>query len=189
LEKSTICGFRPCVVIWRSEGSVAAPAWLFNLAQMESLEAVMMNPRRFASLAALAVVLAGAVAWLAGFGSAGIENSGAAPIVDRRVPSLTADVELAEAPQATAMDNAAVGKADVATAAESVTGTATDTTAASDEPAAIHQIAVSRPSVATPNARVADAFSAIPLNVTTVLTNLGAALPAIDGEIRYKIIG
>jgi hypothetical protein len=44
--------------------------------------------------------------------------------------------------------------------------------------AAIHQIAVSRPSVATPNARVADAFSAIPLNVTTVLTNVGAALPA-----------
>ena len=44
--------------------------------------------------------------------------------------------------------------------------------------AAIHQIAVSRPSVATPNARVDDAFSAIPLNVTTVLTNALAALPA-----------
>jgi hypothetical protein len=43
--------------------------------------------------------------------------------------------------------------------------------------AAIHQIAVSRPSIATPNARVADAFSAIPLNVTSVLTNLRAALP------------
>ena len=36
----------------------------------------------------------------------------------------------------------------------------------------------SRPSVATPNARVADAFSAIPLNVTTVLTNIRAELPA-----------
>jgi hypothetical protein len=45
--------------------------------------------------------------------------------------------------------------------------------------AAIHQIAVSRPSVATPNARVADAFSAISLNVTTVLTNARAALPAV----------
>src|SRR6201981_4117970 len=44
--------------------------------------------------------------------------------------------------------------------------------------AAIHQIAVSRPSIATPNARVADAFSTIPLNVTTVLTNLRAELPA-----------
>lgn len=43
---------------------------------------------------------------------------------------------------------------------------------------AIYPIAISRPSAATPNARVADAFSAIPLNVTTVLTSAGAALPA-----------
>ena len=42
----------------------------------------------------------------------------------------------------------------------------------------IAQIAVSRPSVATPNARVADAFSAIPLNVTTVLTVVRTASPA-----------
>lgn len=39
-------------------------------------------------------------------------------------------------------------------------------------------MAVSRPSVATPNARVADAFSGIPPKVTTVLTNLRAELPA-----------
>src|ERR1700730_13300428 len=51
--------------------------------------------------------------------------------------------------------------------------------------AAIHQIAVSRPSVATPNARVADAFSAIPLNVTTVLTNLRAALPVPAIEAKF----
>src|SRR5258706_10452621 len=51
--------------------------------------------------------------------------------------------------------------------------------------AAIHQIAVSRPSVATPNARVADAFSAIPLNVTTVLTNLRAELPAPVIEAKF----
>jgi Transglycosylase SLT domain len=44
--------------------------------------------------------------------------------------------------------------------------------------AAIYQVAVSRPSIATPNARVADVFSTIPLNATTVLTNLGAAFPA-----------
>src|SRR6516164_1306964 len=43
--------------------------------------------------------------------------------------------------------------------------------------AAIHQIAVSHPSIATPNARVADAFSAISLNVTTMLTNARAAFP------------
>ena len=39
---------------------------------------------------------------------------------------------------------------------------------------AIHRVAVSRPSVATPNGRVADAFSAIPLNVTAVLVILAA---------------
>jgi hypothetical protein len=46
-------------------------------------------------------------------------------------------------------------------------------------------IAVSRPSVATPNARVADAFSAIPLNVTTVLKNLRAELPAPVIEAKF----
>ena len=50
---------------------------------------------------------------------------------------------------------------------------------------AIHHIAVSRPSVATPNARVADAFSAIPLNVTTVLTSARAALPAPVIEAKF----
>ncbi|WP_249152070.1 transglycosylase SLT domain-containing protein [Bradyrhizobium liaoningense] len=42
---------------------------------------------------------------------------------------------------------------------------------------AIHPIAVLRPSMATPNARVADAFSGIALNVTTALTNASAAYP------------
>jgi phage-related protein len=74
------------------------------------------------------------VAWLAGFGSAGIETTGAVPIEDRRTPSLTAGAEFVDAPQATAMGNAAVANADVATAAGSVTGTATDMMAASDEP-------------------------------------------------------
>ena len=47
-----------------------------------------MKPRRFATVAAAlcgTVVLAGwVVAWLAGFGSAGIENTGAVPIEDHR---------------------------------------------------------------------------------------------------------
>ena len=51
--------------------------------------------------------------------------------------------------------------------------------------AAICQIAASPPSVATPNARVADAFSAIPLNVTRVLTNALAALPAPVLESKF----
>jgi soluble lytic murein transglycosylase-like protein len=51
--------------------------------------------------------------------------------------------------------------------------------------AAVHQIAVSAPGVATPNARVADAFSVIPLNVTAVLTNLRAAVPtpALEAKV------
>ncbi len=106
-----------------------------------------MNPRRFATVAASfcgTVVLASwVVAWLAGFGSAGIENTGAVPIEDHRAPSLAADAELADAPQASVMGNtAAVPNADVATAAESVTGTATDTTAASDEPESIVEAAL-----------------------------------------------
>ena len=105
-----------------------------------------MNPRRFATVAAAlcrTVVLAGwVVAWPASVGSAGIENTGAAPIEDRRAPSLTADAELADAPQATAMGNAAIANADLATATESVTGTATDTTTASDEPESIVEAAL-----------------------------------------------
>jgi len=92
-----------------------------------------MNPRRFAIVATAlcgTVVLAGwVVAWPVGFGSAGIENAGAVPIEDRRAPSLAADAELANPLQATAMGNAAVANANVVTAAEPVTATATDTTA------------------------------------------------------------
>jgi hypothetical protein len=51
--------------------------------------------------------------------------------------------------------------------------------------AAIHQIAASRPNVATPNARVSEAFSAIPLNATAVLANLRAALPAPAIDAKF----
>jgi hypothetical protein len=144
---------------------------------------------------ALTVVLVGCVvAWVAGFGSAGIEDTAAAPIVDRPPPSLTADAEVADSPQTTVLANAAVDSADTAALAAVVT--ATDMRAVPDEAepiseaaatslAAIHQIAVSRPSVATSNARVADAFSAIPLNVTTVLANARAALPAPAIEAKF----
>jgi hypothetical protein len=98
----------------------------------------MMNPRRFPTVAAPlcgTVVLAGwIVAWLTGFGSAGIGNTGAVPIEDHRAASLTADVALADAPQVTAMGDTAVANDDVVTAAEPVTRTAT---AASDEPESI----------------------------------------------------
>ena len=53
-----------------------------------------MNPRRFAQVTTALCGTVGLAGWvvasLAGFGSAGIENTGAVPIEDRRSPSLTA---------------------------------------------------------------------------------------------------
>jgi hypothetical protein len=100
-----------------------------------------MNPRRFATMAAAScgtVVLAGwVVASLAGFGSGGTEIAAAVPIEDHRAAPLTADAELAVAPQPTAMGNAAIASAEVSTAVESVMGTETDTMAAPDKPESI----------------------------------------------------
>ena len=104
-----------------------------------------MNPRRFTTVVPAfcgSLVLAGViVGWLAGFGSAGTANTGAVPI-ENGAASLAANARLADEPQAIAMANAAVAiaaaaGAEVATAAEPVTGTATDTTAASDKPESI----------------------------------------------------
>src|ERR1700686_742115 len=113
----------------------------------------IMNPRRSATVALAlcgTVVVAGwIVAWLAGFGSAGIENPGAVPIEDRAA-SLTANAELAGPPQATAMGNAAVADPDGARAAESVTGMATGKTVAPYEPESIVEAALPDPSQMLP---------------------------------------
>jgi hypothetical protein len=105
-----------------------------------------MNARPFptvgAALCGTVVLAIWVLASFAVLGSAGIERAGAVPIEDRRAPSLAADAELADAPQATAISNAVVANADVATAAEPVTQTATDTTAASDEPESIVEAAL-----------------------------------------------
>jgi hypothetical protein len=136
-----------------------------------------MNPSRFAIVAAVLCELA-FVACVAGFGSTGTENTGAAPIAERHPPPLTA-----EAPQATAIDNAAVDNAAVdnaavdnatvdnatvadaavadaavadaavaavAMAAESVTVTATDMTPALDEPKPIVEATLRDPSQMLP---------------------------------------
>src|SRR5689334_21351848 len=92
-----------------------------------------MNPRRLGTVAARIVLAGWIVVWLAGFGLASIENTGAAPLAQRRIPPLGMDAELADLPRANAMGNAVVGKADVARGAQSATGTATDATATSDE--------------------------------------------------------
>src|SRR5258705_1015583 len=128
----------------------------------------IMNPRRFTTVAPAfcgSLVLAGViVGWLAGFGSAGTENTGAVPI-ESGAASLAANARLADEPQAIAMANAAVANAaaadaaaagaaaagaEVATAAEPVTGTATDTTAASDKPESIVVAALPDPSQMLP---------------------------------------
>jgi hypothetical protein len=96
-----------------------------------------MNPL-FASMAAVLCETA-FVACLASFGSTGTENT-AAPTLDRLVPSLTAD--FADAPRPTAMGNAGSSNVDIVRAAEPVRETATDTTAASDEPKPIVEAAL-----------------------------------------------
>ena len=104
------------------------------------LETVIMDARRFATVAEAftAVLAVCVVAWLAGFASADVEDTGAVPIVDHP-PSLTADAELADAPLATAMVDAAVESSDTATPVL-VRATATRTT--SDEPESITEAAL-----------------------------------------------
>jgi hypothetical protein len=48
----------------------------------------------------------------------------------------------------------------------------------------MHQFAASEPKVATPNARVADAFGTMPSHVTTALADLKAAFPALVAEAK-----
>jgi hypothetical protein len=108
-----------------------------------------MNPRRSATMAAVFCGMGG-VAWFAGFGSAGIENT-AAPTLDRLAPFLTADFELTDAP------NAGAGNVGVARAAELVRGTPTAGTAASDEPKSIVETALTNSSQILPPVQVATA--------------------------------
>ena len=83
-----------------------------------------MNRQRIAKVALVScptVVLAGLlVAWIAGFGSAAIENNGTRPAAELRPISLAADAWLANTPHAVAVDNVAIDSADVAAAAESI---------------------------------------------------------------------
>ncbi len=101
-----------------------------------------MNPQRSARVLGLfqtAVVAGLIVAWFSGFGSAGIQNTGAALFEDRRLPSLAAAVELVDAPRASAVPHVLpghvlLGPADPATAAESGTKAAAEPTAIPDQP-------------------------------------------------------
>ena len=165
-----------------------------------------MNPRRFTTVAPAfcgSLVLAGViVGWLAGFGSAGTENTGAVPI-ENRAASLAANAKHADEPQAIAMGNAAVAdaavantavantvvansvvanaavaSAEVATAAEPATGTATDTTAAPDKPESIVVAALPDPSQTLPadlppvHVATANTSDLVPNDVTDAVSRI-----------------
>ena len=151
-----------------------------------------MNPRRLATVGAAlcgtVVLAAWVVAWTSGFGSSGIDNPGTTPIEDRRAPSpiadasvadaVSADDQLAGAPPApetgsaavanaadvnAAVVNAAVVNADVPTTTKSFKETATENTAASDEPESIVVAASTDPSQMLPS-------ESWPVQVATVST-------------------
>ena len=93
----------------------------------------MMNLRRVSAVAPLyrPVALACVFAWLAAFGSARVENTGAVVIVDTYAPALLAAAELADPPRVTAIDNPTAANAEVP-AAEQSFGNASEMTAALD---------------------------------------------------------
>ena len=112
-----------------------------------------MNPQRSAQVLGLAqtVFLAGwMVAWLAGFGSAGPQTTSIALIEDR-LPSMAAAVELVNPPRApavarAAVDHAARELAELATAREPAAELATKPTVVPDQP---KQIAEPAPAAAS----------------------------------------
>ena len=93
-----------------------------------------MNLRRLMTASTLrraAVLSSGLSCWLLAFGSAGIENTGAAPIVSRVVPALAANATFSDMPQPATTRYA---DADVLMDGSLPTGIAADTTLALREP-------------------------------------------------------
>jgi len=96
-----------------------------------------MSPGRSAKETALCGTVVLAVwfsTWLAGFGSAVVQTTGAVPVEDRRTASLSADIRLADTPRPTEIGNVAAVNADVAPATKPETAVAVDTAAAQDGP-------------------------------------------------------
>jgi hypothetical protein len=121
-----------------------------------------MNPRRSTTVAAAfypAVVIAGwAVVSLPGIDSSSIENAGAAHVVGRLVPSLTANFESTTTPRPAAMSNAAAGYGDAATATEFLATPVPDTTTGPDEPHPVVVAALTDPAEILPPESPADAL-------------------------------
>jgi len=146
-----------------------------------------MNPGRSATVAAV-LCGAGAFAWVAGFASAGIENT-ASPTLDRLAPLLAANFEFAHAPQPTATGNADIGYVDVASTAELVSLTFTDKMAASEEPKPIVVAALTDPSQMLPpetppaEATTASSPSAVPKDTKGAVSKIEILDECLVAEI------
>jgi hypothetical protein len=144
-----------------------------------------MNSRHFATIVVLSqtVVLAGLIITaFVGFGPAGIENSGAAPLADRPVPPLAASVEFADVLQSSARETAAP-VADLSTPAEVATAAGIDRVSGPDEaePAVEAATADSRTMpLESPPLQVATAGTSDPI-VPGVPADAPSTLKILDG--------
>ena len=142
-----------------------------------------MNPGRSSKVAVASCGTFVLAIWVVGslivLSSAGVERAGTVPTADRCAPTPTAGAEAAGAREATATSSAVVANAEVATAAEPVTQTAADTTAAPNGPKPIAVAALpdssQKQSLETPAAQVATA--AEPVTQTTADTTAAPDKP------------
>src|ERR1700724_118976 len=132
-----------------------------------------MNPR-LAAMAALCqevAIPASVLAWIAAFGSAGIDNTGAAPIVERPAPSLTAVAKFADE-----LPPISLAAADAVAAKESVTETtAAEATPAAHQPEPIVTAALTDSSEMLPSETSAEQVAKSPAT-----REPGDANPAVD---------
>jgi len=135
-----------------------------------------MNRRRSATVTAVLCGMGG-VAWFAGFGSAGIENT-AAPTLERLAPFHTADLKLMDASQLAALGDAGLGNV-----AEPVRGMPTDMPAVSDEPKSIAESVLTNSSEMMPS-------ETPPLQVATAGTPTipGVAVISVETECLESCI-
>ena len=138
-----------------------------------------MNRRRSATVTAVLCGMGG-VAWFAGFGSAGIENT-AAPTLERLAPFHTADLKLMDASQLAALGDA--GLVEVKSVAEPVRRMPTDMPAVSDEPKSIAESVLTNSSEMMPS-------ETPPLQVATAGTPTmpGVAVISVETECLESCI-
>jgi D-alanyl-D-alanine carboxypeptidase len=132
-----------------------------------------MNRRRSATVTAVLCGMGG-VAWFAGFGSAGIENT-AAPTLERLAPFHTADLKRMDASQLAALGDAGLGNVEVKSVAEPVRGMPTDMPAVSDEPKSIAESVLTNSSEMMPS-------ETPPLQVATAGTPTMPGVAVISAE-------